>query len=224
MNHTVRIWDLPTRLFHWALAVCVVALVVTAKLGGNAMVWHIRLGHVVLALLLFRLAWGLVGGRWSRFSSFLYHPARLLAYLRGRGDPHDDAGHSPLGALSVFALLGALLAQVLSGLVSDDEIAFAGPLTAYVSNATVGQATAYHVQWGQYLVYGLLGLHLAAIAYYALVRRKSLVGPMVRGDKLLAQPAPPSRDDARSRMLGAVIALASGAFAWWVSTLAAMGF
>ena len=68
-THTIRIWDLPTRLFHWLLAASVVALVVTAKVGGNAMVWHFRLGYVVLALLAFRLLWVLVGGGWSRFSS-----------------------------------------------------------------------------------------------------------------------------------------------------------
>ena len=84
MSHTVRIWDLPTRLFHWALAACIVGLVVSAKLGGNAMVWHFRLGHAVLALLLFRLVWGLVGGHWSRFAVFWVSPARLLRYVRGQ--------------------------------------------------------------------------------------------------------------------------------------------
>ena len=97
---TVRIWDLPTRLFHWLLAASVVALVVTAKVGGNAMVWHFRLGYVVLALLAFRLVWGLVGGRWSRFASFVPTPGRLWRYLRGSSAEAESAGHSPLGALS----------------------------------------------------------------------------------------------------------------------------
>ncbi len=109
-THTIRIWDLPTRLFHWLLAASVVALVVTAKVGGNAMVWHFRLGYVVLALLAFRLVWGLVGGRWSRFASFVPTPGRLWRYLRGSSAEADSAGHSPLGALSVLALLGVLIA------------------------------------------------------------------------------------------------------------------
>ena len=113
--HTVRIWDLPTRLFHWALAACVIGLVITAKVGGNAMEWHFRLGYAVLALLVFRVVWGLIGGRWSRFSAFLYSPARLVRYLRGNAHPEDSAGHSPLGALSVFALLAVLGAQVGTG-------------------------------------------------------------------------------------------------------------
>ena len=83
MTHTVRIWDLPTRLFHWLLALCVIGLVITANVGGNAMVWHFRLGYAVATLLLFRVVWGLVGGHWSRFSSFLYAPASIVRYLKG---------------------------------------------------------------------------------------------------------------------------------------------
>lgn len=143
-QRTARIWDLPTRIFRWALAACIVGLVITANVGGNAMVWHFRLGYTVLALLVFRLVWGLVEGRWSRFSAFLYSPARLVQYLRGAPHPEDSIGHSPLGALSVFVLLAVLAAQVGTGLLSDDEIAFAGPLTQYVSNAVVGLATNYH--------------------------------------------------------------------------------
>ena len=217
---TVRIWDLPVRLFHWALAACVIALVVTAKVGGNAMEWHFRLGYGVLALLVFRLVWGIVGGHWSRFGAFLYSPARLLRYLRGTPHADDGIGHSPLGALSVFGLLAVLVAQVASGLLSDDEIAFAGPLTRFVSNAVVGQATSYHKEIGQYLVIGLVVLHLLAIAFYAGVRRQRLVGPMVHGDKVLPAPATPSRDDWASRALALVVLAASAGLAWWVSTLA----
>ena len=176
-QHTVRIWDLPTRLFHWALVICVVALVVTAKVGGNAMEWHFRFGYAVLALLVFRIVWGLIGGRWSRFSAFLYSPARLLRYLRGQPHPQDAVGHSPLGAVSVFVLLGVLMAQVGTGLLSDDEIAFAGPLTRFVSNAVVGLATGYHKEIGQYLVLGLAALHVLGRCFYARVRERQRVKP-----------------------------------------------
>ena len=81
----VRVWDLPTRLFHWLLALAVVGSVVSAKIGGGAMVWHFRFGYVVLILIGFRVLWGLVGGRWSRFASFIYSPATLWRYLRGQG-------------------------------------------------------------------------------------------------------------------------------------------
>lgn len=221
MAHTVRIWDLPTRLFHWSLAACVVGLVVSAKIGGNAMVWHFRFGYAVLALLLFRIVWGLVGGRWSRFSTFVYSPARLLRYLRGAGHADDGVGHSPLGALSVFALLAVLVAQVGTGLLSDDEIAFAGPLTRFVSGDVVSQATGYHKDIGQFLLLALVALHVVAILYYALARRQKLVAPMVVGDKQLPQPSPASRDDALSRLGAAVVLGLSGGVAWWVSGLGA---
>lgn len=224
-QHTVRIWDLPTRLFHWALAASVVGLVITAKVGGNAMEWHFRLGYCVLALLVFRIVWGLIGGRWSRFASFLYSPARVVRYLRGSAHTDDSIGHSPLGALSVFGLLAVLVAQVGTGLLSDDEIAFAGPLTRFVSNAVVGQATGYHKEIGQYLVLGLVGLHLVAIAFYVLVRRQRLIRPMVQGDKQLPAPAAPSRDDLASRAVALVVLALSAVLAWWVSSLgAAAGF
>lgn len=219
MAHSVRIWDLPTRLFHWSLAACVIGLFISAKMGGNAMVWHLRLGYAVLALLLFRLCWGFIGGRWSRFSAFLYSPARVLRYLRGQGDARDGVGHNPLGALSVFGLLGILALQVGSGLLSDDEIAFSGPLTRFVSGDTVAWATSLHTDVGQWLLVALVALHLAAIAFYTHIKRHSLVRPMVLGDKQLPASTPASRDDARTRLLAAVVLAAAAAAAWWVAKL-----
>lgn len=205
MPHRIRIWDLPTRLFHWLLALCVIGLVVSAKLG--LMDWHFRLGYAMLTLLLFRLLWGLLGGRWSRFASFLYAPGSLWRYLRGQGNPAHGIGHSPTGALSVFALLIVLLVQVASGLISDDEIASAGPLTHLVPGAWVSLASWYHRAVGQWLLIALVVLHMAAILWYLWGRGQNLIRPMLDGDKLLAQPAEASRDDARSRLLAAVLLL-----------------
>lgn len=215
MAQRIRIWDLPTRVFHWLLVALVVAQVVTANVGGNAMVWHMRSGYGVIALLLFRLVWGLFGGHWSRFRSFLYAPASIWRYVRGQLP--DPAGHSPLGALSVFSLLGALALQTASGLFSDDEIAFSGPLTALVSSQRVDQATWFHTEVGKFLVIALVLLHVLAIAYYTLVRRKALVRPMVVGDKVLDKAVPASRDDGASRALAlAVFAACVGAVAYLV--------
>jgi len=216
--HPVRVWDWPTRLFHWALALCVVAAVVSAKVGGNAMEWHFRLGLAVLALLVFRLLWGVVGGRWSRFASFVHGPATLLRYVRGQTRPQEllDVGHSPTGALSVFALLGLLAVQVVTGLVADDEIASTGPLIRFVASATSLAATSWHKSWGQWLLLGLVALHVAAIAVYRLVHRRDLVTPMLVGDKPLPPDVPASADHAGRWML-ALIALSLGvALALWV--------
>ena len=219
----VRVWDLPTRLFHWALVVGVTGLVVSGLIGGNALVWHFRFGYAVLALLLFRLVWGLVGGRWSRFGSFIYAPQSVMNYLKGQGRPEHSVGHSPLGAMSVFALLTFLLAQVATGLMSDDEIAFSGPLTHLVSNATVQLATFYHADVGKWVLLGLVLLHLAAIIFYQR-RKHELVRAMLRGDKELAVSVPSSRDDALSRTVAVLVLALAGGAAYWVSTLAAPGF
>jgi cytochrome b len=223
--HTVRVWDLPTRFFHWALVLCVIGLVTTANIGGNAMNWHFRLGYSVLTLLLFRLVWGLVGGHWSRFSSFIYSPSTLLAHLRGTIRPEHNVGHSPTGALSVFAMLLILLAQVGSGLVADDEIASAGPLTGLVSGDTVALATRYHTEIGKVIVIALVLLHLLAIAYYKWVKKTSLVQPMVKGDKQLPLPATPSRDTWASRLFAlAVLGLCALAVGRLVALGTASGF
>lgn len=208
----VRVWDLPTRTFHWLLAVALVFSVVSARIGGGAMVWHFRSGYLVFALLAFRLLWGVVGGRWSRFRAFVYAPATSWRYLRGESRPHEhhDVGHNPLGAWSVLALLGILIAQVATGLVADDEIASNGPLFKYVSSSTSAVASHWHKGWGQWLIIGLVVLHLGAIAVYAL-RRQNLVPAMLHGDKLLAREVPESIDRRATRLLALALLAACAA-------------
>ena len=216
----VRVWDLPTRIFHWALAICVVSSVISAWLGGNAMVWHFRLGYAVFALLAFRLVWGLVGGRWSRFAAFVYAPSTTLRYLRGEGhvDEHLHVGHNPLGAFSVFGLIGILALQVGTGLFADDEISNSGPLLKYVSGATSSLLTSWHKNFGQWLIIGLVVLHIAAVLFYLVKKKQNLVGPMLTGDKLLAGNVPPSTDHALSRGIALVLfALCAAGVAWVVA-------
>ena len=214
----VRVWDLPTRIFHWALAVTVLTSIITAHVGGNAMQWHVGCGMVALILLTFRILWGLVGGRWSRFASFIYSPGTVLRYLRGqaRADEHLDVGHNPLGSGSVFALLGLLALQVATGLVADDEIATQGPLNRLVSSETASQATGWHKDIGQWILVALITLHVAAIVFYKLKKGKNLVAPMVLGDKDLPASTPASADGWKPRVLALVLLVVSWAFAGWV--------
>lgn len=217
----VRVWDLPTRLFHWTLMLCVTGSVVSAKIGGNAMVWHFRFGYVVFTLLAFRLLWGLVGGRWSRFASFVYAPSTLGRYLRGASRPedHHEVGHSPLGALSVLALLALLAAQVGSGLFADDEIASSGPLVRFVSGATSSLLTGWHKNWGQWLILTMVALHVLAIVVYRIQRGRDLVTPMIVGDKLLPAGVPAARDTRATRTLALALVAACAALAGWVASL-----
>ena len=217
MHHKVRVWDLPTRIFHWALLFCVVGLVVTGTRGGEVMVWHFRLGYCVLSLLLFRIVWGLIGGRWSRFTSFFYAPSTVLAYLGGRGKPEHSVGHNPLGAGSIFAMLFFLLAQVGTGLFADDDISNSGPLSKFVSNARVAALTAYHKNYGKYILIGLVVLHIGAILFYLLKKKENLIKPMLHGDKNMAVAVESARDDAGSRVKALVVfAVCAGAVATMV--------
>jgi cytochrome b len=217
MSYRVRVWDLPTRLFHWLLVFCVVALVVTAKIGGAATPWHARLGYTVLALLLFRIVWGFIGGHWSQFRSFLYAPGSVVDYLGGRSHPDHLVGHNPLGAGSVFAMIAVLLAQAGTGLFVDDDAGFQGPLNYLVSTARGFSITWYHRNVGQYLILALVALHIGAIVFYTRRKRQQLVRPMIFGDKLLPAPARSARDDLRTRMVAlAVAAVCTGIVIWIV--------
>ncbi|GAB2488611.1 cytochrome b/b6 domain-containing protein [Comamonas humi] len=218
-SYRVRVWDLPTRLFHWALVLCFLGSFISGQIGGNAMVWHFRSGYTIAALLLFRFVWGLVGGYWSRFGQFALGPGKVLAYMRGRGENLHDVGHSPMGAWAVVAMLLLLGLQVASGLMSDDEIAFAGPLTRFVSGEVVGQATSYHKAIGQYLLLGMIALHLLAIVFYIIRLRKTVLRPMFHGHKELAQHVEHSTDTAVTRLLALLVLGACAGFVWWVSSL-----
>jgi cytochrome b len=180
----MEVWDLPLRLFHWLLAGLVVAAYVTVELGGNFMEWHGRIGLAILGLLVFRLAWGLVGSTHARFASFLPTPRRLGDYLRGEWRDH---GHNPLGALSVIAMLAILLWQAVSGLFGNDDIAFNGYLYTLVSRDTSDWMTGWHKR-GYWFIIALVVLHLAAIAFYRRVKKVDLITPMMTGKKHVADP------------------------------------
>ena len=201
----VRIWDLPTRLFHWALVACIVALLITGNVGGDAMAWHFRFGYAVLALVLFRLAWGLCGGFWSRWAQMPIGPRQVWAYLKGRSDIRHRAGHNPLGSLSVIAILCVLLIQVGTGLVSDDEIANTGPLSSLVSGTVVTWATSWHKNVGKLILIALVALHLLALAWYRLRKHPPLVPAMLHGNKTLPESVPGSTDNWKSRILALIL-------------------
>ncbi|MDR0478784.1 MAG: cytochrome b/b6 domain-containing protein [Burkholderiaceae bacterium] len=223
----VHIWDLPTRLFHWALVLCVLGLFVTGKIGGDAMNWHFLLGYAALTLVLFRVVWGFVGGHWSRFVRFFPTPGRVLRYLRGQARWEDKAGHNPLGACSVFALLILVAAQAATGLFSYDEIAYAGPLSGIVSDHAVSLATSYHKGWGQPLIIAFVSLHVLAIIVYTALKH-GLLWPMIVGDKMLDADLPSARDTVGTRLLALVVlaALVGAVFALvhWGNAQGTAGF
>ncbi len=211
----IHVWDWPLRLFHWLLLAAVTTAIATGLAGGAWMAWHGRAGLLIVALLGFRLVWGLVGSTTSRFSHFLPTPSRLRAYFSGAW---QGVGHNPLGALSVIALLGLLALQVTTGLFSNDDIAFAGPLAQLVGEEAVGNITAWHHRLIN-VVYGLIGLHVAAIAFYALVKRDRLVPPMVTGKKPIdARTRHVPKGTSRPRVWALLFAIALAGLLTWVAS------
>jgi cytochrome b len=177
-----RAWDLPTRIFHWSLAILVVFSYVTGTAGGPWMAWHMKSGYAILALLVFRLAWGVAGSREARFASFVRGPRAVWAHGRGvlAGSRAYPAGHNPLGGWMIVAMLAILLLQAGTGLFANDESSHEGPLAAQVSNAIVDRMSVIH-SVNQWLVAGAVALHVAAIAFYQWRLKIDLIRPMVTG-------------------------------------------
>ena len=185
-----RVWDLPTRLFHWTLVVLVALAWWSAENDKQDL--HLYVGYGVLSLLLFRVGWGLFGSSTARFSAFVRGPASVVRYVRDRFH-WPVAGHAPLGALSVLALLAMLFVIVGTGLIASDEDGlFSGPLAYLVSLDLSNTATELHEDLFNVLL-ALIGLHVAAILFYRLALGRNLLGPMITGKAELAPGVEPLR-------------------------------
>lgn len=207
----IKLWDLPTRVHHWLLALLVALAFATGLSGGNWMDWHGRIGLAILGLLAFRLTWGLVGSTYARFGQFVRGPGSVLDYLRGRW---HGVGHNPLGAVSVIALLSVLLAQGLLGLITTDDIAFKGPLYSLVSSGTAGWASGLHRQM-IWVIGAVVILHICATLFYTLILRDNMIRPMVTGYKTVTDSAATSATG--GGLFAFLIALAVAVAVVWVA-------
>ncbi|MQA20127.1 cytochrome b/b6 domain-containing protein [Rugamonas rivuli] len=211
----ILVWDLPTRVFHWSLVLAVTVAIVSGEIGGDWMEVHGKAGLAILGLVAFRLAWGFAGSTHARFLNFLPTAASLRAYLRGRW---KGQGHNPLGALSVFALLGLLAVQATTGLFGNDEISFTGPLFALVEEGLANRLTGLHKQLA-YVLLAVLALHILAILVYLFLKKDNLVKPMVTGWKEVRAGTSAAKGSWTALLLSlafaaAVVAFASGAVRW----------
>lgn len=212
MKKIIRVWDLPIRLFHWLLVLCIAGSLISVNLGGNAIEWHAYFGYTILTLLIFRFIWGFIGSKHARFSSFMPTRAAIMQYLQGKSP--RLLGHNPIGALSVFALLFVLSVQVFTGLFVDDEIAFQGPLAKYVPNYVVSFLSEIH-EGNQVVIYTLIAIHISAIWFYKKYKGENLVKAMLTGDKeidpseeanyLASDLGQPSKDGILQRALALLI-------------------
>jgi cytochrome b len=190
--HRISLWDPALRLCHWSLVTSVCTGWYLGRFGPGIMTLHFYAGYAVIALLVFRLIWGLFG-RWpARFWDFLYGPRRTAQYMRSMfvRRPSYWAGHNPIGALSIFALLAALAMQAATGLFTDpDDFLNRGPLADYVSDDWVAWASNWHVTLSK-VVLALVALHLAAILFYRVWKGENLVAAMIHGRKTVRGAVP----------------------------------
>jgi cytochrome b len=211
-TRTIRIWDWPVRLTHWSFVVLVPAMYLTAE--NSEWGWHIRLGHVLLALLVFRVIWGFVGTDTARFGDFVKGPGAVLSYLRGGWDYSRHKGHSPLAALSVLALLGLMFAQVGMGLFAGDPYDGAtGPLNPLVGVMTADTITETH-EWFYWTIFAMIALHVVAVGVIGAMQATNLIGPMVGGKGEKAEEVEPNQPAPLGRALGALAV--AGGIAFWI--------
>lgn len=178
----IRLWDLPTRLFHWALVALIALQFASGEFGLVPMRWHYLMGYATLALIVFRVLWGFAGSQTSRFGSFMRGPRAVLRYVVDslQGRPSHVRGHNPLGGWSVVLMLVVVAVQAASGLFASDDISEEGPFVAHVSDATVALMTRIH-QIDRYALLLLIALHVGAVLLHWGISNDNLVAPMLHG-------------------------------------------
>ncbi|MBY0267527.1 MAG: cytochrome b/b6 domain-containing protein [Burkholderiales bacterium] len=209
------VWDLPVRLFHWLL----VLLIGFSWLSGEMewMDWHFYSGYAVLALILFRILWGFVGSTHARFGDFLYGPGAVIGYIRTLPSrtAAKFAGHNPLGGISVVLILLCVLLQTGTGLFSNDDILYEGPLYKHVTKELSDWLTTIH-KYNFNILLALIGVHVAAVLYYLLYKSENLIKPMFTGRKQLPPGTVPAK--MASAWLALVLIAACAVMVWFVVT------
>jgi cytochrome b len=216
------IWDWPLRLWHWLFAVAVLGAWITGEWGGfDWRQWHLWFGQAAVGLLIFRIAWGLVGTQHARFARFLTGPKRLFAYLRTLPDRNAAAspGHNPLGALAVVVLLSIIAVQSASGLFISDDILYEGPWFVGVSKDVADLASTVHhrLAWP---VGALISLHLLAILFYRVYKHQRLTRAMITGRKPADQVNASEAIPGSRTLLALILVVLVTAFTWWLLAVA----
>ena len=213
----VAVWDWPVRVVHWSIVLLVATMITTGLIGNEALVWHMRCGQVLLALVIFRILWGFAGSANARFATFVRGPRAVIEYARSliRPPHHAHATHNPLGGWMVVALLLVLLVQATTGLFTNDDVLSEGPLVKFISKDRSDWIGTWHRR-GWWLLVGLASVHILAVIAYFLHLGEDLVQPMVSGAKMLP-PRLHRPHDAIASTPRALVLLALCALAvWWV--------
>lgn len=183
MSSMIKVWDIPTRLFHWLLVVLFVFLIVSGE-SDDLMEFHFYAGYLLSGLILFRVLWGFLGTKYARFTSFKLNPFEAISYTKGllKAQHTSQYGHTPAGSVMVIVLLMMLAVQLLTGMMSTDDIIWNGPLYSYVDDETAGIAGEIH-EIIQLLLQIIVGVHVLAIILYKVKFKEALVPAMIHGKK-----------------------------------------
>jgi cytochrome b len=192
----VKVWDVPTRIFHWVVVLLLVLQFATGKIGGEMMGWHAMCGYAILTLVVFRIAWGFVGSTHARFASFIAGPAATLRFARRLFSRQavPQVGHNPLGGWNVIVLVLVLAFQAASGLFANDGAGNEGPWANTVSVATSALASEFH-RFNLKVLLVLSGLHILAVLFHWLVKKEDLLGSMFTGMKRVPESVLRERRD-----------------------------
>ncbi len=224
-NEKQRIWDLPTRVFHWSLVACIGYSWWSAEYGD--LIWHQRSGFIVLTLIIFRILWGIWGSSTSRFSHFIRGPKKVFEYIKTlptkktsieSNHPEYPVGHNPLGGWSVIALLIVILGQIILGLFAEDVDGLdSGPLSYLVSYDIGRWAAKTHEDVFNILLI-LIIIHVIAVFFYLFYKKNNLIKPMFTGNKPSPTHASPKPLAFTPIWIAAITLSIAGLFVWWLVT------
>lgn len=194
----VKVWDLPVRIFHWALVLFFVFQLVSSKIGGDLMQWHVYGGFGTLVLVIFRILWGFAGSTHARFASFLAGPAATLSFAKRlfSREAVPQVGHNPLGGWMVIAIIVSFALQAISGLFANDRFGTTGPLAVLVSIDVSDDMSLFH-RWNLKVLLALAGLHIAGVLFHWIVKKNNLIGAMFTGVTRVPEAAVRQRREAR---------------------------
>ena len=216
---TIKIWDVPVRIFHWSLVTLFIAAYVTNLLGPNYFNYHLWAGYGIIVLVVFRILWGFVGTYHARFFNFVRSPVATTKYALSvlkKKDVHY-LGHNPLGAVMVVALLLAILVQAVTGLFTNDEIINLGPLYGYINDELSLKLTSIHRQLFYWIV-GAIFLHIVAVLFHVWFKRDNIVKAMFTGKKNTDELAEEkSISSSRIWLAIIIVAIVIAALVWIIS-------
>ena len=215
MTEKHLIWDLPLRIFHWSFAITILASWYTSEQEGEMVELHMQLGFVALALIAFRILWGIIGPKHARFSQFIPSPKTLISYLHPAKESKSAPGHNPLGALMVVLMIVLITLQAVSGLFINDDIFSSGPYYGSIGNDLEKVMAFIHHNTFDFMI-AAIALHLGAIAYYWRIKKQNLVLPMITGKKNANQVSAVDAIPHSKLILGCVVAVCCLGFVYWL--------